>query len=124
MTLNEAVNQFDSVCKNTLPIGLKVEWISRLDATIFNEIILTHENKEVIPFSQYDPISSGENTLLVPEPYSDIYLKYLTMKKDLHYSDINRYNNSLLLFSAAYDEFKNFYNSNNMPIKKVDSFNI
>lgn len=124
MTLNEAVKKFDSICRNTLPEGLKVDWISLLDSIIYNEIILTHENFEKVSFSPYTSDTPEDTVLLVPDPYSELYLKYLTMKKDLHLSDISRYNNSLLLFSTAYTDFENFYNSKNMPIKNVDYFNI
>ncbi|MBQ7968467.1 MAG: hypothetical protein IJ292_01410 [Clostridia bacterium] len=124
MTLKEAVTKFDSICRNTLPEGLKVDWISLLDSTIYNEIILTHENYEKVSFSPYTANTPDDTVLLVPDPYSELYLKYLTMKKDLHLADISRYNNSLLLFSTAYTDFENFYNSKNMPIKKVDYFNI
>ncbi|MBR5313800.1 MAG: hypothetical protein IKU45_00110, partial [Clostridia bacterium] len=76
-----------------------------------------------VSFSPYTEKSQEDVDLIVPEPYSELYMKYLTMKKDLYFSDISRYNNSLLLFSTAYADFQNYYNSQNLPVKNVEFFN-
>ena len=123
MTLKDAITKFNDVCKNNIPDELKIEWLSLLDNTVHKEIILTHENPTLTTFTPYNKNSSEDTVLLIDDPYSDVYLKYLAMKKDLYYSDIARYNNNLALFSVAYLDFQNYYNSNHIPLKKVEYFN-
>lgn len=123
MTLREAISKFDRESKNNIPDDIKIEWISLLDSAIYNDIILTHEIKTPISFNIYSKQTDDNTVLLVPEPFSDIYLRFLTIKKDLYLSDISRYNNDVVLYSTAYRDFENYYNRNNMPIKKTYYFN-
>ncbi len=124
MTLKDAVTKFDSLCKNSIPAKIKVDWLSNFDFSVYKEIIQTRENPIVKDFVPYTPNSSENSVLLIEDPYSDIYIKYLSMKKDLYYSDISRYNNDLALFTAAYMDFENYYNSKHKPLKNVDFFNV
>ena len=123
MTLREAISKFDRESKNNIPDDIKIEWISLLDSTIYNDIILTHEINTPISFNGYTTDTDDNTVLLIPEPFSDIYLRFLTIKKDLYLSDISRYNNDVVLYSTAYRDFENYYNRNNMPIKKTYYFN-
>ncbi|MBE6670597.1 MAG: hypothetical protein E7593_00160 [Ruminococcaceae bacterium] len=123
MTLREAISKFDRESKNNIPDDIKIEWVSLLDSAIYNDIILTHETKTPLSFSGYTTQTDDNTVLLVPEPFSDIYLRFLTIKKDLYLSDISRYNNDVVLYSTAYRDFENYYNRNNMPIKKTYYFN-
>ena len=123
MTLREAISKFDRESKNNITDDIKIEWISLLDSTIYNDIILTHEINTPISFNGYTTDTDDNTVLLIPEPFSDIYLRFLTIKKDLYLSDISRYNNDVVLYSTAYRDFENYYNRNNMPIKKTYYFN-
>lgn len=123
MTLREAISKFDRESKNNIPDDIKIEWISLLDSSVYNDIILTHEIKTPISFNGYTTQTNDNTVLLIPEPFSDIYLRFLTIKKDLYLSDISRYNNDVVLYSTAYRDFENYYNRNNMPIKKTYYFN-
>ena len=124
MTLKEAIEKFDREVKNNIPSEIKIDWLSLLDSAIYTDIILTHENPEHISFNGYTTDTDDNTRLLVPEPFSDIYLRFLTIKKDLYLSDISRYNNDVILYSTAYRDFENYYNRNNMPIKKTQYFNV
>ena len=123
MTLREAISKFDRESKNNIPDDIKIEWISLLDSSVYNDIILTHEIKTPMSFNGYTTQTNDNTVLLIPEPFSDIYLRFLTIKKDLYLSDISRYNNDVVLYSTAYRDFENYYNRNNMPIKKTYYFN-
>lgn len=123
MTLQEAISKFDLLHKNTIPTELKVEWLSQLDHIIYNEIILTHEDFENVVFSPFTSKTPADTPLLVPDPYSELYIHHLASKKDLYLSDIARYNNDIMLYSTSYRDFENHYNSKHIPLKKVSFFN-
>lgn len=63
----------------------------------------------------YDPELDMDTVLLVPEPYSNLYVKYLAAQVDYFNGELARYDNSMTLFNAALSAFADWYNRNNMP---------
>ena len=124
MTLKEAIVKFDTEKSNTIPDELKIGWLSSLDSSVFHTLVLTHETNDNISFSPYTTDTSEDTVLLIPEPFTDIYFHYLAMKTDLHYSDINKYNVDLSLYSSLYLEFERYYNRKYMPKKITHNFNV
>lgn len=123
MTLKDAIVKFDTEFFNTIPDEIKIDWLSTLDSVIHQQIILTHQNPTPAVFNGYNESTPEDTVLLVPEPFSDIYLRFLAMKKDLYLADLSRYNNDLVMYSTAFIEYKNFYNKNNTPLKNTSFFN-
>ncbi len=123
MTLKDAIVKFDTEYFNTIPDEIKIDWLSTLDSVIHQQIISTHQNPSPVSFDGYSEETPEDTLLLVPEPFSDIYIRFLAMKKDLYLNDLSRYNNDLVMYSTAFIEYKNFYNKNNMPLKKTSFFN-
>lgn len=121
MTISEAITRVDSVKPNPYSNDVKTGWLSELDGKILQEIILTHEGAEEADnayasvLSGYSYTLNGDDSLLVESPYSDIYIKWLTMQIDFANADISRYNNSLAAFEKSYSDFVNFYNRKHLP---------
>lgn len=122
MTLKDAIVKFDTEKSNTIPDELKIGWLSSLDSSVFHTLVLTHENPKNVTFSPYTTETAEDTLLLIPEPFCDIYFHYLSMKSDLYYSDINKYNVDLTLYSSLYLEFERYYNRNYMPKKITNHF--
>ena len=73
-------------------------WLSELEARIYVEL-----------YGRGSAPSLTEETVLsAPDAYAELYPLYLVMKTDLVNADIERYNNSAVLFENAYAEFANF----------------
>ena len=123
MTLKDAIVKFDTEFFNTIPDEIKIDWLSTLDSVIHQQIIMTHQNPDPQSFNGYNESTPEDTVLLVPEPFSDIYLRFLAMKKDLYLADLSRYNNDLVMYSTAFIEYKNYYNKNNPPLKTTSFFN-
>lgn len=124
MTLKEAIVKFDTEKSNTVPDELKIGWLSSLDSSVFHTLVLTHENSDNVSFSPYTTETPEDTDLIIPEPFTDIYFHYLSMKMDLYYSDINKYNVDLSLCSSLYFEFERYYNRKYMPKKTTNYFNV
>jgi hypothetical protein len=171
MTIAEAIEKADALTPNGYTQNAKVEWLSRLDLTVYNEILKTHENmplafakawgvenwndstsyglgamvvykgllleslkasntvepKDInwadpewkpveIDFEGYGDDVEINMTLLIPEPYCHIYLKWIETQINYQNGDYGRYNNSLQAFRDAYSDYRNWYNHNNMPL--------
>lgn len=116
MTISEAIEKIDNLKPNTYSQQDKVEWLSILDLMVKVEIIDTHEGGDSIEFSGYDDETDINTEMLVPEPYSTVYLSWLESKIDYTNGEYGKYNNSASVFNADYSRFENYYNRKHMPI--------
>lgn len=114
MTIIEAINRIDSLKPNSYTQADKIIWLSNLDGIIQKEIIDTHEGAETT-FKGYDAETALDTVLLVPDPYSDVYIKWLEAQIDYVNGETNRYMNSMIMYNAAYSAFERFYNRTHMP---------
>lgn len=121
MKVREAIDRIDSLKHNTYTNGEKIEWLSRLDGQIKNEIIDTHEGGQDIIYKPYTE-QDMERELMIGIPYDDIYIRWLEAQIDYYNGEIARYNNSMLMFQAALDNYKRFYNRTHMPVGYKNKF--
>lgn len=116
MTLGKAISLFDTQRKNSVSGALKIRWLSELDMKISAEFLVPRGENG---FTGYSDSQSTDTELLAPESYSEIYPCYLNMKNDYMNGEINRYNNSALIFNRLYYEMGNFINRNKAVIKNT-----
>lgn len=121
MTIQEAINQCDTMKPNQYSHNDKIRWLSIIDGKIKNEIIDEHIGFELITFEGYDDVTETDTVLLVPEPYSDLYVLYLFAQIDFNNAEFTRYNNSVMMFNSSYVAYQNYYNRKNMPLS-LNSF--
>lgn len=114
MTVSEAIARVDMIRPNGVPMAEKLRRLSELDGRIKLEIIDTHEGGEDISFTPYTE-ADNERELLIPAPYDDIYLHYLSMHIALSQGEGKAYNAAATLFNTALRDYKIYYNANNMP---------
>jgi len=121
MTRIEAINQFKELRKGQ-PFDEKtlVRWLSDFEGQVYSEVILTHKDSEGIsykPFSRLDKSYESDKNLplLIPEPYSKVYIYYLLSQADFHLNERERYVYSRGEFEKAYDKFKKYYHSRHAP---------
>lgn len=122
MTIIEAVARVDAVKPNVYQLPQKIKWLSELDGIIKKEIIDTHEGGEGITFSGYTEDTNTNTELLVPAPYDEIYVRYLEMQIDYTNNEYGKYNNSMMVYSSAYNAFEKHYNRDHMPISRGSRF--
>lgn len=120
MTVQQVIDRADAVKPNGVAHEEKVNWLSYLDATIFNDLISTHEIKEedLMPseFKPYDADEDVDKNLLVTFPYDELYLKYLEMKIDEANGETAKYNNSAIMFNSYFQEYRTQYHRTHLPI--------
>lgn len=116
MKIIEAINQIDSLKHNTYSQRDKIAWLSRLDSMVKRLIIDTHEGAENVTFTGYTETTAPETELLVPAPFDEVYLRWLEAQIDYTNGEYDKYNNSILMYQAAYDGYANYYNRSHMPL--------
>ena len=70
------------------------------------------------PPAPYD-IKEPDAVLLVPEPYSMLYLYYLTAQIDFLNGELARYNNSMVMYNTALSTYADYVNRTRMPLQRA-----
>lgn len=116
MTISEAITECDELKPNQYSDTHKLRWLTDIEKTIMNEIILTHEREikeggeETGEFNGYDEDTDYETELIAPDPYSQLYVFYLMAMIDFYNGETTKYQNSYVMFNAKYQEFANYWN--------------
>ena len=118
MTLMEAMHRADALKPNSYSNAEKIKWLSILDGLVKTKIIDTHEGGEDVVFNGYEENADLTTVLLVPPPFDDIYVHWLSMQIDLTNGEYARYNNSAAVFNTAYNDYALHYNRTHMPLGK------
>lgn len=118
MTIDKAINTADALKPNKYDYNIKVEWLSNLDKMITDQIIRKHEDTKDFVFEGYTEDADPATELLVPEPFSEMYIPYLHSKMDLFNQDYNRYNSSTAAYYTAYSNYAQYYNREHEPIRQ------
>lgn len=114
MTIMEAINTTDNLKHNTYTYDDKVKWLARLDGRVKREILDTHEGRKH-HFWPYDNETDPSAELLIPEPFDEIYLRWLEAQIDYANGEYSKYNNSIDVFNALWQNYVNYYNRNHLP---------
>lgn len=122
MTLIECINRINILKPNTYSQEEKINWLSTIDGIIKREIIDTHEGGGDVVFNGYDEFTPLTTKLLVPDPYDDIYLRWLEAQIDYANGEYARYNNVVKAYNDAYSTYSRYYNKMHMPLGKKFKF--
>lgn len=118
-TIAEIIEMTDMLKEdNRFTQELKIKWISDLDMMIADEIIRKTEGGKNFQFAGYDKKTSKNTELIVPAPFSDMYIHWLHSKMDLFNQDYERYNSSVAAFYTVYQNFASFYNREHKPLQQ------
>lgn len=115
MTILQAIDRTDGLIHNTYSQEEKVQWLSMVDASVKEQLIDTHEDPPETLFEGYDPGTPFETVLLVPEPYSDLYIRWLEAQIHYYNGEYDKYNQALSMYNAALGAYVNHYNRTHMP---------
>lgn len=71
------------------------------------------------PPERYTAATPSDTVLIVPDPYSELYLHYLAAQIDYSNAEITRHANSVAMFEAALSQFANMFNRTHMPAQRA-----
>ena len=119
MTIQDAIELVDRLKPNQYPETLKIQWLSKLDGQIFDEVFAAHEGSAIESFAGYNEDTPQDTELLVPHPFdTDLYSYYLQAAIDRENAETTKYNQSITLYNNAYLTFQNWYNRTHMPRRR------
>jgi hypothetical protein len=122
MKLMEAIARIDELKHNTYTREDKLRWLSNLDGMVKHQVLDTHAGGEGVSFTGYNENTPSDTVLLVPAPYDELYLWWLSAQIDFYNGEFARYNNSIALFNTGYSVYKELYHRNNTPLGSGTGF--
>lgn len=123
MKINEAIARINTLKPNTYTNAEKMKWLNEIDRTIKEQIIDTHEGGGDVAFEGYTDETPIDTVLLVPSPHDVLYLYWLEARVDYYNGEAKKYNNSIEMFNAAYEDYSRHYNRTHKPLgKKIRLF--
>lgn len=109
MTIMQALEALDREKPNMFTQGDKIGWLEELEAMVTQEIVRSYRGGEAAEMPAL--MEADVNTsLTAPPPYDRMYPLYLAAQVDRLNGELGKYNNSITLFTAAYGEYRNWYN--------------
>ncbi len=114
MTIQDAITQINNVKPHHYDDATVIRWLSDLDGLLFHENVRWHRSCDKIQHGPYCP-DKLNTVLMVPEPYSDVYIKYCAAQIDYHNGETDRYNQSVVMFTLAQEAFIDWFNRTHMP---------
>lgn len=126
MTIGEAISQFKEAVPSATDDSILVKWLSEIELTAVEEILLTHADapEAAKSFSGYSYTDRRDTQLLVKEPFCRLYTEFLAMKYYIAVCDIQRYNTFAGLFFNSYSNFADHYNRTHRPSVSVLKFKL
>jgi hypothetical protein len=123
MTIKEAIDYVDKVMPNQYDRKTKIQWLSKLDGLIVEEVFLTHEGYDPEEeFTGYDGLDETIE-LLVPYPYDeDVYNFFLQAMMNKENGEIVKYNQAISLYNMAMQKHKAWYNRKHTPLPNFTRF--
>lgn len=107
MKIGEIIERADDIAPNALPEERKLAWIAELDGYIALNVMLM-DISEAGQFDYQYP-AALEFEPLVRFPHSNMYLLWLRAKIDDYNGEVERYENSMQQYNAAYGNFVRWF---------------
>ena len=107
MTINEAIARADALRANTANNEQKAEWVSDLDGQLAGMMNLP------MPENKWP---EEDRELLMPAPYSEIYVLYLVSKIDYFNQEYMLYANDREAYDKALGEALGWWRRNHRPV--------
>lgn len=125
MTIQEAIGLLDEMKPNAMSPRLKMKALTTIEQLIHSEVVMRHVHtteQEVVPV--YTTDSDPTTELIIPDPYSDVYPKWLMCEVDRQNQEDGRYNVDRAHFENAYDTMADWYTRTHRPIQQVREFRV
>lgn len=125
MTLQEALDQVDELKPNMMSRKLKIKYLSEIEQLIYDEIVMTHEHTDELEGKPvYNEQTDDGTVLIIPDPYSMVYVYWLMSKIDIQNQEDARYNIDRVHFENAYKTMSDWWTREHMPVQRTREFRI
>lgn len=125
MTIIQAINTTDEMKPNAMSAMLKYKYLTEIEQLVHDEVLMRHVHppeQETKPV--YTEDTDEETELLVPDPYSMLYVYWLMTKIDIQTQEDGRYNVDRAHFENEWETMSDWWTRNHRPIQTVREFQV
>ena len=123
MTIQDAIATADEMKANMMSPRLKYKYLTEIEQLVHGEIVMKHEHTAA---QETKPVYTEETDklteLIIPDPYSMLYVYWLLTKIDMQNQEDGRYNVDRAHFENAWDTMSDWYTRSHMPIQRTREF--
>ena len=105
-SIGEIIRFIDDIKPNAFTEGQKLQWLNELEGKI--QVLILRTPAEELRAAYVLPGDADTDTL-VPRPYDKLYWMYLGAMIDFGNGEYSKYQNSMIMFNDAYEDFANAY---------------
>lgn len=114
MTVQEAITKTNDLKSNEYDEETLTKWLTDME----NDCIDSIFNKaEGLDFPKVDYEYGNDDELMIPDPYSMVYVYFLCAMID-YWTQEDTYNNSIVMYNNALQQFKNYFRRENRPKRR------
>lgn len=125
MTIQEAIRQLDEIKPNAMSPWLKIKNLTTVEQLIHSEVLMRHVHTPAqAEQPEYTEETDPQTELIIPEPYSDVYVKWLICEVDWQNQEYGRLNVDRAHFENAWDTMADWYTRTHRPIQFVREFRV
>lgn len=114
-TINEVIERVGRTKPNAMEDRDKAGILINLDSRIYHDLTMA-DAQDQIPPEQWP--EDGDKQLLVTSPFDNIYDLYLTAMIEFHMREYGNFNNTVMLFNEAMNDYKAKYRRDHRPARK------
>ena len=114
MKVREILVMVDQLRPNAYTDKEKIAMLNTIEGRVYTDIMSKADdglNWTFIPFEE----GQEERELVVPVPFTELYIFFLMSRIDFLNGDSGRYNDTMVLLQNAWDEYAAYYRENNKP---------
>ena len=113
MTIREVLARVDTIRPNAYTDGEKIAMLNTIEGRIYTDILEQAADfmGEFLPFRE----GEEERELAVPVPFADVYIYYLAAMIDFYNGDSGRYNDTMVLYNQAWEDYAAYYRERHKP---------
>lgn len=115
MKLKDMIMQADDLKPNQYNENIKTMWLTEVENIIIDEVLNRRSEVDNIDPVEYVYSNDGDVELLVPNQFSDVYLNYLFAKIDYSNSELERYNNSTMMYNSSLEAYAGYMRRYHVP---------
>lgn len=118
MTVRQAIDRLQALKPHQYTDETAAGWLSDLDGRLYANYCQGHEGMENRAHGPYTAEADSAE-LMVEEPYTDLYIRYMAAQVDYHNAEFARYNNSMVMYNMLLAEYANWINRTHMPAQRA-----
>ena len=125
MTIQGALDYADQLKPNMMSRQMKIAFLTEIEQLFHQEVVMKHEHteeQETMP--AYDVDTEPGTELVVPDPYSMMYVYWLMAKIDLQNLEEDKWDRDTQRFEQAYGTAGDWWTREHMPIQKNPYFRL